>query len=138
MKYLVDMPLYNCLFRTSSERLMVTTKNGNFVVTIESIIPNLGILREYKPLMQKFWSNGLFGPMDKRYFDLINRSGDLKEELELSSLNLEKVYSDFRRIFNNSSNVKKEAYFDKMTHFDFKCTLPALLHVEDRMVWRME
>ena len=29
--------------------------------------------------------------------------------------------------------LKKEAYFDKMTHFDFKCTLPALLHVEDRM-----
>ena len=23
--------------------------------------------------------------------------------------------------------------FDKMTHFDFKCLLPALLHVEDRM-----
>src|SRR5262249_15634619 len=24
-------------------------------------------------------------------------------------------------------------YFDSMTHFDFKCLLPALLHVEDRM-----
>jgi asparagine synthase (glutamine-hydrolysing) len=29
--------------------------------------------------------------------------------------------------------VQKEAYFDKMTHFDFKCLLPALLQVEDRM-----
>jgi asparagine synthase (glutamine-hydrolysing) len=29
--------------------------------------------------------------------------------------------------------VKKEAYFDSMTHFDFKTLLPALLHVEDRM-----
>jgi len=29
--------------------------------------------------------------------------------------------------------VKKEAYFDKMTNFDFKCLLPALLQVEDRM-----
>ena len=36
-------------------------------------------------------------------------------------------------IFNNPSNVRKEAYFDKMTHFDFKCLLPALLQVEDRM-----
>ncbi|MDC1135648.1 asparagine synthase (glutamine-hydrolyzing) [Alphaproteobacteria bacterium] len=110
-----------------------TYKNGNFVVTIESIIPNLGILREYKPLIKKFWSNGLFGPMDRRYFELINRSGDLKEELDLASLNFEKVYSDFSKIFNNSSNVRKEAYFDKMTNFDFKCILPALLHVEDRM-----
>jgi asparagine synthase (glutamine-hydrolysing) len=37
------------------------------------------------------------------------------------------------KIFNNESNVRKEAYFDKMTHFDFKCLLPALLQVEDRM-----
>ena len=29
--------------------------------------------------------------------------------------------------------MKKEAYFDSMTHFDFKCLLPALLQVEDRM-----
>ena len=29
--------------------------------------------------------------------------------------------------------VKKETYFDKMTHFDFKCLWPALLQVEDRM-----
>ncbi|RME95009.1 MAG: asparagine synthase, partial [Alphaproteobacteria bacterium] len=36
-------------------------------------------------------------------------------------------------IFNNPANVKKEAYFDRMTHFDFKCLLPALLQVEDRM-----
>ena len=29
--------------------------------------------------------------------------------------------------------MRKEAYFDSMTHFDFKCLLPALLQVEDRM-----
>ena len=39
----------------------------------------------------------------------------------------------FTTIFNNAANVQKEAYFDKMTHFDFKCLLPALLQVEDRM-----
>jgi asparagine synthase (glutamine-hydrolysing) len=42
-------------------------------------------------------------------------------------------FESFRAIFNNQDNVRKEAYFDKMTHFDFKCLLPALLHVEDRM-----
>ena len=30
-------------------------------------------------------------------------------------------------------NVRKESYFDLITHFDFKTLLPALLHVEDRM-----
>ena len=38
-----------------------------------------------------------------------------------------------RPIFNNPDNVHKTAYFDKMTHFDFKCLLPGLLQVEDRM-----
>jgi asparagine synthase (glutamine-hydrolysing) len=43
------------------------------------------------------------------------------------------VFENFLLIFNNHGNVRKEAYFDKMTHFDFKCLLPALLQVEDRM-----
>jgi asparagine synthase (glutamine-hydrolysing) len=107
--------------------------NGNYVVTLESILPNLGILREYKPLIKEFWSEGLFGPMDERYFRLVNRSNDMKDEIDWSALNSGKVFTDFAEIFNNPLNVKKEAYFDKMTHFDFKCLLPALLHVEDRM-----
>ena len=37
------------------------------------------------------------------------------------------------QIFNSQENIFKESYFDKMTHFDFKCLLPALLQVEDRM-----
>jgi asparagine synthase (glutamine-hydrolysing) len=108
-------------------------KNGNYVVTIESIIPNLGLLREYKPLIRQFWSQGLFEPMDQRYFQLIDRAADMREEIEWRNLNMRKVFEDFSAIFNNPSNVQKEAYFDKMTHFDFKCLLPALLHVEDRM-----
>lgn len=107
--------------------------NGNYVVTLESIIPNLGLLREYKPLMKQFWSEGLFAPMDERYFRLVDRSADMGEEVDWTALNTSQVFNDFSEIFNNPSNVKKEAYFDKMTHFDFKCLLPALLQVEDRM-----
>jgi len=110
-----------------------TYKNGNYVVTIESIIPNLGLLREYKPLMAEFWRQGLFGPLDERYLRLIDRSTDMADEVDWSDLNTEKVVADFKAIFNNRANVAKEAYFDSMTHFDFKCLLPALLHVEDRM-----
>ena len=107
-------------------------KNGNYVVTIESIIPQLVTLKEYKPMIKKFWSEGLFESMDVRYFYLINRSLEFKDEVFLNELNVEKVYSKFLKIFQNN-NVGEDAYFDKMTHFDFKCMLPSLLQVEDRM-----
>jgi asparagine synthase (glutamine-hydrolysing) len=110
-----------------------TYKNGNYVVTIESIIPNLGLLREYKPMMKEFWRQGLFDPIDARYFRLVDRSSDMDGEIEWEALDKRRVFEDFSAIFNNAANVRKEAYFDKMTHFDFKCLLPALLQVEDRM-----
>ena len=110
-----------------------TYRNGNFVVTIESIVPNLGLLREYKPMMAEFWRQGLFGALDERYFRLVDRSTDMSEEVDWAQLDKAQVFEAFRTIFNNQDNVHKEAYFDKMTHFDFKCLLPALLQVEDRM-----
>lgn len=110
-----------------------THKNGNFVVTPESIIPNLTLLKEYKPLIKNFWKEGLFGPLDERYFRLIDRSADTMGEINWELFDKEHLLERFKMIFNNRDNVAKEAYFDKMTHFDFKCLLPALLHVEDRM-----
>jgi asparagine synthase (glutamine-hydrolysing) len=41
-------------------------------------------------------------------------------------------FDTFREIFNGR-NVGHQSYFDKMTHFDFKTLLPALLQVEDRV-----
>lgn len=110
-----------------------TYKSGNFVVTIESIVPNLGLLREYKPLMAEFWRQGLFGGLDERYFRLVDRSTDMEREVDWEHLDKTRVRESFLAVFNNQRNVNKEAYFDKMTHFDFKCLLPALLQVEDRM-----
>ena len=108
-------------------------QSGNYVVTIESIVPNLGILREYKPMLREFWREGLFSDLDSRYFRLIDRSSDMKEEVDWHALDKDRVFEAFQNIFNNPENVGHEAYFDKMTHFDFKCLLPALLHIEDRM-----
>ena len=110
-----------------------TYRDGHFVVTAESIIPNLGVLREYKPLIAQFWGQGLFGPLDERYFRLVDRSAELADEIDWSDLDRARVFEEFRAIFNNPDNVRKSAYFDKMTHFDFKCLLPGLLQVEDRM-----
>lgn len=110
-----------------------TYNNGNFVVTAESIIPHLTVLQEYKPLLRQFFAEGMFGSLDERYFRLIERSADMENEVDWSSLDRQGVIERFKAIFNSERNVKKKAYFDSMTHFDFKCLLPALLQVEDRM-----
>jgi asparagine synthase (glutamine-hydrolysing) len=109
-----------------------TMHDGNFVVTYESIIPQLGTLREYKPLLQQFWREGLFGNLDERYFRLINRAPDLVDAVDISALGEYSPFETFSKIFS-ADNVGKESYFDSMTHFDFKTLLPALLHVEDRV-----
>jgi asparagine synthase (glutamine-hydrolysing) len=110
-----------------------TMHNGNFIVTYESIIPNLVALRNYKPLLQEFWREGLFEDIDRRYFRLINRAPVLGDEIRWSALgDRYSPFETFQTIFR-ADNVNKESYFDSMTHFDFKTLLPALLQVEDRM-----
>ena len=109
-----------------------TTHSGNFVVTYESIIPNLVALQNYKPLMKEFWRDGLFEDLDARYFRLINRAPQLRGEVNLDALGDYSPFETFKTIFNGD-NVGHESYFDKMTHFDFKTLLPALLQVEDRV-----
>ena len=106
--------------------------NGNFVVTYESIIPNLVALREYQPLLQEFWREDLFGDLDRRYFRLINRSPMLGAEVRWDLIGKHDVFDAFLKVFR-ANNVGREAYFDCMTHFDFKTLLPALLQVEDRV-----
>ena len=109
-----------------------TMDAGNFIVTYQSIIPQLATLREYKPLMQQFWREGLFEDLDARYFRLIDRAPDLGTAIDWAALGEYSPFETFRTIFR-ADNVRKESYFDSMTHFDFKTLLPALLHVEDRV-----
>ncbi len=109
-----------------------TMQGRNFVVTYESIIPNLSALQNYKPMLQEFWREGLFAPMDERYFRLINRAPHLGDTIRWNQLGDYSPYDAFSQVFNGE-NVRKQSYFDLMTHFDFKTLLPALLQVEDRM-----
>jgi asparagine synthase (glutamine-hydrolysing) len=113
--------------------------NGRFVVTYESIIPNLVALKNYKPMLQEFWREGLFDDLDRRYFRLINRAPSLGDEINWAALGQYDPFETFRTIFHGA-NVGHESYFDSMTHFDFKTLLPALLQVEDRvsMAWGLE
>lgn len=105
----------------------------DFLVTAESIIPNLTILNSYKPMIKQFWSKGVFDSLEKRYFSLIDRGSDLDESVILSTKEREHVYQQFINVFNNEKLQKAGSHFDRMTHFDFKCLLPSLLHVEDRV-----
>jgi asparagine synthase (glutamine-hydrolysing) len=127
-RYLVgylEQALKGAIFETQEE--------GRHLVTLASIIPNLPILQQYRPMMQQFWRDGLFEPMDARYFRLIDRSPDMEHLLTrdaLARFDREMVFADFQRTFNHPET---RSYFNKMTHFDIKTLLPALLHVEDRV-----
>ena len=92
----------------------------------------LEALRNYKPLLQEFWRDGLFAPMNERYFRLINRAPQLGDTVRWDEIGTYSPFETFLAIFDGG-NLKKDSYFDRMTHFDFKTLLPALLHVEDRV-----
>ena len=109
-----------------------TMRDGNFVVTYESIIPSLSTLREYKPLLREFWREGLFEDLDRRYYRLVDRAPQLAGAIDPGVFGDESPFARFHRIFR-ADNVQKESYFDSMTHFDFKTLLPALLQIEDRV-----
>jgi asparagine synthase (glutamine-hydrolysing) len=103
------------------------------IVSIKSIVPNLASLRQYAPMLQQFWSQGLFEAMDKRYFRLIDRSGGalslLTPDLR-SRYNSDAIFARFQGVFNHPETM---SYYNKMTHFDLVTGLPALLQVEDRV-----
>jgi asparagine synthase (glutamine-hydrolysing) len=110
-----------------------TQEEGRHLVTLESIIPQLPLLQQYEPLLAQFWSEGLFQPMDARYFHLIDRSQDLARLLtpELQAgFDRERLFTAFQGVFNHPQT---RSYINKMTHFDQKTLLPALLQIEDRV-----
>jgi asparagine synthase (glutamine-hydrolysing) len=127
-RYLVgylEQALKGAIFETNEE--------GQHLVTLESIINQLPMLKQYRPLLSQFLSRGLFEDMDSRYFHLIDRSQDLENILSpdmLNTFNRNRLFEDFQRVFNHPDTI---SYINKMTHFDQKTLLPALLQVEDRV-----
>lgn len=108
-------------------------EEGEHIVSLKSILPNLPFLRAYVPMMKEFWRDEAFDPMDRRYFRLINRMNDSLFNLTddfVASYDEEIIYSRFRNLFNHPETL---SYYNKMTHFDIIANLPALLHVEDRV-----
>jgi asparagine synthase (glutamine-hydrolysing) len=109
-----------------------TQEDGKYVVTWDSIMPNLPLLQNYQPLLQSFWREGLFEEMDQRYFRLVSRIENTEDLITRDILNGDsrpRMFAAFQQIFNNPAT---KSYFNRMTNFDLKTLLPALLHVEDR------
>ena len=109
-----------------------TYKDGNFVVTYESIIPNLIQLKNYKPLIKHFWKEGLFDDMNDRYYRLVSRGPSYGDLINWEIMENYSAKDEYKKVFLKNK-INKNAYFDLMTNFDFNTFLPALLQVEDRM-----
>ncbi len=109
-----------------------TQEDQKYVVTFESILPNLTQLQRYQPLLQYFWREGLLDPPDHRYFRLINRSSDMGDCISPSAYAGQNGYSPFATYQDLFNESECHSYINKMTRFDLKTLLPALLHVEDR------
>ncbi len=109
-----------------------TQESGKYVVSFESILPNLTQLQGYQPLMRHFWKEGLFESPERRYFRLIDRSDDVRQFVSSEVWSREDDYDSYeayRELFNEGET---SSLINRMTRFDVKTLLPALLQVEDR------
>jgi asparagine synthase (glutamine-hydrolysing) len=110
-----------------------TNEENEHIVSLRSILPNLPALKQYTPMLQTFWQEGAFAPMDHRYFQLIDRSGGALEMFSedfRAGFDRDAAFARFQKVFNHPDT---KSYYNKMTHFDMVASLPALLHVEDRV-----
>lgn len=110
-----------------------SNEEGEHIVSLESILPNLPSLKQYLPMLKSFWREETFESMDRRYFRLLNRMASVKEFFKpdfLSEFKNEGIFEKFRTHFNHPDT---KSYFNKMTHFDLYGSLPGLLQVEDRV-----
>jgi asparagine synthase (glutamine-hydrolysing) len=103
------------------------------IVSLASILPNLPALKQYVPMMKSFWKADAFEPMDRRYYNLLNRMGSTADFLHsevTAKCHDARIFKKFSHYFNDPDT---KSYFNKMTHFDMQGSLPGLLQVEDRV-----
>lgn len=110
-----------------------TQEDQKYVVTFESVLPNLRQLQGYEPLLRYFWQEGLFEPEDRRYFRLIDRSNSTRRLINGDSLPDKREYDPYEAYHELFYSADCRSLINKMTWFDMKTLLPALLHVEDRI-----
>ena len=110
-----------------------THDEGEHIVSLVSILPNLPHLKPYVPMLKKFFEKDAFEPGDRRYFRLIDRSegdmGLLSADFK-NGHNPEAIFAKFQKLFNHPKTL---SYYNKMVQYDLAASLPALMQVEDRV-----
>lgn len=91
----------------------------------------LGQLRGYEGMLGALWSSGPFASDAHRYYHLVRRS-DPRAVLEREFLDHARrdPFEPFAEIFNRP---KTDSCLNRMLYADSQGSLPALLHVEDRV-----
>lgn len=110
-----------------------SNEEAEHIVSLKSILPNLPSLKQYLPMIKGFWADEAFEPMDRRYYNLLNRMGATSSFLHpdfVNGRNDSEIFGKFSRHFNRPET---KSYYNKMTQFDLTGSLPALLQVEDRV-----
>ncbi|OGW80524.1 MAG: asparagine synthase (glutamine-hydrolyzing) [Omnitrophica bacterium RIFCSPLOWO2_12_FULL_44_17] len=107
-----------------------TIDDRPYVVTFSSILESLSSLKQYKPLLQYFWQDGLFGPLNQRYFRLTNKASNISDLFITDEIDTQKIQNRFDQLFKRKNVF---SYFNAMSYFDQQTLLPALLQVEDRI-----
>ncbi len=110
-----------------------SNEEGEHIVSLQSILPNLSYLKSYIPMMQYFMQDNAFEAMDLRYFRLVDRGNSTMHFYHqdfIKKFDDQAIFSRFQKVFNHPDTL---SYFNKMIHYDMVCSLPALLQVEDRV-----
>lgn len=124
-RYLVAY-LEKCLYAG----IYQTASSDPYAISLETIAQSLPLLQTYKPMLQHFWREELFAADDRRYFRLVDRSEGMRDLFKPDVFSGYSSFESFKQIFNRPDS---SSLLNKMTYFDTKASLPALLHVEDRV-----
>jgi len=93
------------------------------------------LLKAYAPSLRKLWKEGsVREPASHRYFRLLNRGEKALQFFSPDLMSPERIThmrQEFDELFNRPGS--HTSIYEKMTHFDLRTLLPALLHVEDRV-----
>jgi len=111
--------------------ILETVNHTEFVVTLQSIIDSLPLLKSYTGTLQKFWKEGLFNSKERRYFDLCNR---LREVNGLVSPDIfDRSHYDVEETFMSIFTADGiGSHVNMMSRFDISTGLQSVLHVDDR------